>query len=216
MHGINWLYIYIIICFGVVLSFKVGQNENVYCRGDDSGTDKGIVHGWNFDRPWQFHHIPDRCMFASILSCNGGHHFYVSFTTGTRDLWPFWWCGSTVRGPSCVPWPKRKHFGVFRRMRFQVPRQKGHCWFLARGEHVQFPSSKLSYHIIILSAMIILRKSLNFITFLEKCSWGENLKNPINSDLHTIGIPCIDEFQFSVKNLDILMVFYNGGFHVHP
>jgi hypothetical protein len=46
-----------------------------------------------------------------------------------------------------------------------VPRQKGHCWFLARGEHVQFPSSKLSYHIIILSAMIIKKKSLNFITF---------------------------------------------------
>jgi hypothetical protein len=40
-----------------------------------------------------------------------------------------------------------------------VPRQKGHCWFLARGEHVQFPSSKLSYHIIILSAMIIIKKN---------------------------------------------------------
>jgi hypothetical protein len=62
--------------------------------------------------------------------------------------------------------------------------------------------------IIILSAMIIeKKKSLNFITFLKKCFWGEDLKNPINSDLHTIGIPCIDEFQSSVENLDILMVF---------
>jgi hypothetical protein len=45
MELIGYIYIYNIICFGVVLSFKVGQNENVYCRGDDSGTDKGIVHG---------------------------------------------------------------------------------------------------------------------------------------------------------------------------
>jgi hypothetical protein len=45
MELTGYIQIYIIICFGVLLSFKVGQNENVCCRGDDSGTDKGIVHG---------------------------------------------------------------------------------------------------------------------------------------------------------------------------
>jgi len=200
----------------VVLSFKVGQNENVCCRGDDSGTDKGIVHGWNFDRPWQFHHIPDRCMFATILSCNGGHHFYVSFTTSTRDLWPFWWCGFVVGGPSCVPWPKRKHFGVFWRMWFQVPRQKGCCWFLARGEHIQFPSSKtqLSYNNTI--CYNYFKKSLNLITFKKKCFEGKICRILLIHICTQLEYHALMNFSFLLKIWTFLWFFISMGFMSIP
>ncbi len=107
---------------------------SVCFRGDDCWANDSPVHGWDIDRFRQLDDFPDCEVSESVLSRNGGNNPDVAVAACPWNISAVWWYHFIVRRSGCVPWAKRKCFGVFPRLRFQVSRTQGHCWFLAGGK----------------------------------------------------------------------------------
>ncbi len=103
-------------------------------RGDDSGANKSVVHGWNFNWPGQLHYISNSEESSPVCTHDVRHSPHVTIAASSWDFWPLWWPHTSVWRPDFVP---RSPWGcscILWGMWVQVSRAKRSCRFPARGK----------------------------------------------------------------------------------
>ena len=113
-------------------------------RGNDHWSNKSSLYGWDIKWFRQLHYFPDCYLCETSSKHNRIHHFAITSSAGTRDLWPFWWHYLNGRREDCIPRASQKCSSVLRALWFSMPTTKKHSRFPPRSMHLSLKQKHVS------------------------------------------------------------------------